>query len=147
MKICDDVNLEKKEVLSDKKIDEIFLLMLSGKSVTETIKTSRGDFEVRYPKQKGLITIGHIAAFIRNGMPPSAFDASTEYEILKCAALDFMVIGGPTWFEDVKKAPLFSWRDMPDSNFTDEVYAKALSFCTTVKEKLKEVTEKGAKTN
>jgi len=141
MKICDEINTEGKEVSWDDNTDEGFLLMLNGKSIMDTVKTSRGDFKVKYPKQKGLIIIGRLAALMRGGIPVSAIDASVEYEIQKCAALDVMVIGGPAWFEDAKKDPNFSWVNMPDSHFADEVYAKVLSFCTEVQEKLKRVKE------
>jgi len=145
MKICDEINLEEKEVFLDEKNDDIFFLMMNGKSITDTIKTSRGDFKVKYPKQKGVISIGRLAALMRGGMPPSAIDASAEYEIQKCAALDVIIIGGPEWFENAKKDPKFSWRNMPDSRFADEVYAKVLSFCMAVQEKLKGNTEQVSK--
>jgi len=142
MKICDEVsNEEGKEVILDGNTDEVFLLMLNGKSVMDTIKTSRGDFKVKYPKQKGLIIIGRLAAIMRGGVSATAIDASAEYEIQKCAVLDVIVTGGPTWFEDAKKNPNFSWMNMPDSHFADEVYAKVLAFCAVVHEKLKRIKE------
>jgi len=140
MKICDEVvNTEGKEVSWDNNADEVFLLMLNGNSVMETIKTSKGDFKAKYPKQKGLIIIGRKAAILRGGIPASALDALTEYEIQKCAVLDVIITGGPAWFETAKKDTNFSWFNMPDSLFADEVYAKVLSFCAAVREKLKEV--------
>ncbi|MCL1955249.1 MAG: hypothetical protein FWF68_04365 [Spirochaetes bacterium] len=141
MEICDEINLEEK----DEKIDNLFFLMMNGKSVTANIKTSRGDFKVNYPKQKGVISIGCLAALMRGGMPPSAIDASAEYEIQKCAALDVIIVSGPEWFEDAKKDTNFSWINMPDSRFADEVYAKVLSFCMAVREKLKGDTEQVSK--
>jgi len=96
MEICYEINLEGKEAfLNDEKIDDLFSLMINGKPVTANIKTSRGDFKAKYPKQNGFITIGRLAALMRGGMPPSAIDASVEYEIQKCATLDIMIIGGP----------------------------------------------------
>ena len=66
---------------------------------------------------------------MRGGLPASAFDATTEYEIQKCATLDVMISSGPVWFKKLKeKNQNFSWRDVPDPNFVDEVYAKALRF-------------------
>lgn len=138
MKICDDVNAEGKEAALDEKSDDVFFLMLGGKSVTDVIKTSRGDFKVKYPKQNGLILIGRVAAFLRGGLPLSSIDTATEYEIQKCAVLDVLITGGPEWFESAKKGTNFSWTDIPDSQFADEVYAKVLSFCAAVREMLKE---------
>jgi len=143
MKIYDEVNnKEGKEVSLDGKTDDIFLLMMNGNTIIDTIKTSRGDFKVKYPKQEGLVIIGRLAAVMRGGVPSASIDALAEYEIQKCAVLDVTVIGGPAWFEEAKKTHNFSWIKIPDSNFSDEVYAKVLSFCTTVKERLKSNTKK-----
>jgi len=142
MKFCDEANKEGKEVCWEKNADEIFLLMLGGASIMDTIKTSRGEFKVRYPKQKGLIVIARLAALLRGGVSANALDAAAEYEIQKCAALDVMIISGPEWFENARKSPDFSWMNIPDSNFADEVFAKALAFNATVRDKLKGDKEK-----
>jgi hypothetical protein len=117
------------EIALDDKRDELFYAMLNGQTVTDTIKTSRGDFIVKFPKQKDIISIGRIAAFMRSGIPATNFDAVSEYEIQKVATLDIMITSGPAWFENArKKNKGFSWRDVPDAHFVDEVYAKALQF-------------------
>jgi len=129
MELCDEISLDEKEMLLDEKANDIFFSMLRGKTASETVKTSRGDFTVKYPKQKDIISIGRIAALLRGGLPASTFDAVSEYEIQKCASLDVMIIGGPAWFEKArKKNKNFSWRDVPDAHFVNEVYAKALEF-------------------
>jgi len=126
--IDDEQGKEAEAVLDDKR-NKLFYAMLNGQTATETIKTSRGEFIVKFPKQKDIITIGRIAAFMRNGIPATNFDAASEYEIQKVAVLDVMVSSGPAWFESAKKKnKSFSWRDVPDANFVDEVYAKALQF-------------------
>jgi hypothetical protein len=72
------------------------------------------------------------------GIPAASFDISTENSIYKCAVLDVMVENGPAWFENAKKKiKNFSWRDMPDADFIDEVYALAYSFRQTVQGKFK----------
>ncbi|MDR0475754.1 MAG: hypothetical protein LBH43_19050 [Treponema sp.] len=142
MELCDEISLEENEVLPDEKVDDVFFSMMGGKTVTDTIKTSRGDFEVKYPKQKDIIRIAHFAAFMRGGMPSSVFDDSGNYEIQKCATLDVVITSGPAWFENAKKKNKnFSWRDVPDAHFVDEVYAKALQFRQTVQERFAENKE------
>jgi hypothetical protein len=136
-KLTEEIKGEETGALLDEKKTSLFFSLLNGQTVSETIKTSRGEFEVKYPKQKDIISIGRIAAFMRGGIPAANFDVSSEYEIQKCATLDVMVSGGPAWFEKAKKrGKNFSWRDVPDARFTDEVYAKALEFRQTIQEQL-----------
>jgi hypothetical protein len=138
MELTDDISNDDAAVTpAKKKKNKLFFAMLNGKTMSETITTSMGEFTVRFPKQKDIISIGRIAAFMRGGLPAAAFDAVSEYEIQKCAALDVMITGGPKWFEKArKKDKNFSWRDAPDAHFTDEVYAKALQFRQGVQNRL-----------
>jgi hypothetical protein len=123
------------EIALDEKRNQLFYAMLNGETVADEIKTSRGYFIVKFPKQKDIISIGRIAAFMRSGIPATNFDAVSEYEIQKVATLDVMVTSGPAWFENArKKNKNFSWRDVPDAHFVDEVYAKALQFRQGVQE-------------
>jgi hypothetical protein len=56
-----------------------------------------------------------------------------------------MIESGPAWFENAKKEiKSFSWRDMPDADFIDEVYALAYSFRQTVQGKFKRPDIKAA---
>jgi hypothetical protein len=136
-KLTDEISREEAETLPEERKASLFFDLLNGQTVKETIKTSRGDFEIKYPKQKDIISIGRVAAYMRSGIPAVNFDAAADYEIQKCAALDVMVSGGPAWFENAKKADKnFSWRNVPDAHFTDEVYAKALGFRQTVQKQL-----------
>lgn len=138
MELTKDIDSNEQEkaaetIASADKRHELFYAMLNGQTVTDEIKTSRGEFFVRFPKQKDIISIGRIAAFMRSGIPAANFDAIAEYEIQKVATLDVMITSGPAWFENVKnKNKNFSWRDVPDARFADEVYAKALQFRQTV---------------
>ena len=137
MELADDIEKDVAENPADEKRNKLFFSMLNGQTMFETIKTSRGDFTVKYPRQKDIITIGRIAALLHGGLPASAFDAVSEYEIQKCATLDVMITGGPAWFENArKKDKNFSWRDVPDAHFVDEVYAKALEFRQRVQQQL-----------
>ena len=139
--IVDEINSEKAEALAEGKAGDLFFAMLNGKTAQETIATSRGDFTVKFPKQKDLVTIARVAAFMRSGIPASSFDAAGEYEINKIAMLDVMVDSGPAWFNKAKESPNFSWRDVPDASFADEVYAKALAFRQSVQGQLKGAQE------
>jgi hypothetical protein len=137
MEITTEIKQEKVETFDDSKKGDLFFTLLNGNTVKETITTSRGAFVVKFPKQGDLITIARIAAFMRAGIPAGNFDSSGEYEIQKCATLDVIVDSGPAWFNKIKKDPNFSWRNMPDAGFVDEVYAKALSFRAAVQEELR----------
>jgi hypothetical protein len=138
-KLTEEINRDEENSAPDDKRSNLFFAMLNGQTVSEAISTSRGEFEIKYPKQKDIISIGRIAAYMRGGIPAVNFDAAADYEIQKCATLDVMVAGGPAWFENAKKRDKnFSWRNVPDAHFVDEVYAKALEFRRTIQGKLAE---------
>jgi hypothetical protein len=137
VELADEIDREEAETLPEVKAGDLFFAMLNGKTVRETIATSRGEFVIKFPKQKDIVTIARMAAFMRAGIPAGNFDAAGDYEIQKIAALDVLVESGPAWFDKIKKAPNFSWRNVPDADFADEVYAKALSFRQEVQERLK----------
>ncbi|GHV92006.1 hypothetical protein AGMMS50268_25090 [Spirochaetia bacterium] len=118
--------------------DDLFFQLLNGKTVREKIPTTRGEFTVKFPKEKDIERIGIITAQRRMGIPAASFDINAENSIYKCAVLDVIVESGPRWYENAKKKnENFSWRDMPDADFINEVYALAYSFRQTVQAKLK----------
>ena len=118
--------------------DDLFFQLLNGKTVSETIQSSRGEFIVKFPKQKDIERIGLIVAQRRMGISARSFDLDTENEIYKCAVLDVIVESGPKWYEAAKeKNENFSWRDMPDTDFVNEVYLMAHSFRQKVQGKFK----------
>jgi hypothetical protein len=135
--LTDEIDREETETLPKEKTGDLFFAMLNGKTVQDTISTSRGDFVVKFPKQKDVLTIARMAAYLRSGIPAGNFDGSGEYEIQKIATLDVMVDSGPAWFDKARKGKDFSWRNVPDASFVDEVYAKALSFRQKIQEQLK----------
>jgi hypothetical protein len=135
MEVTDEIR-EDKDTLENS--DDLFFQLLNGKTIQEKIKTSRGEFTAKFPKEKDIERIGILVAQRRMGIPAASFDISTENSIYKCAVLDVMVESGPAWFENAKKKIRgFSWRDMPDADFIDEVYALAYSFRQTVQGKFK----------
>lgn len=116
--------------------DDIFYKLLTGETVQETIHTSRGDFVVKYPKQKDVMYIDRRVAAMRGGLPAESFDAAANFNMQKIAFLDVVIVSGDKWFESVKKKNgSFSWAEVPDVNFIDEVYTKAWLFRTSVQEK------------
>jgi hypothetical protein len=135
MKVIDDI--ESEETLSDEKLDDLFFALLNGKTITDKIETARGEFTVKFPRQKDVLEIDRNSAILRCGIPVTSFDSRAEYEIQKCAVLDVMVVSGPPWYENhKKKAKNFSWKDAPDAGFTDELFAKALVFREKIQGKL-----------
>jgi len=137
VQITKEIEHDKTEAVTEEKKNDLFFTMLNGNTVEETVTTSKGDFVIKFPKQADLITIARVAAYMRAGIPAGNFDSAGEYEIQKCATLDVTVTSGPAWFDKIKKDRNFSWRNMPDANFTDEVYAKALSFRQDVQAELR----------
>jgi hypothetical protein len=135
MKVTDEIKTEEKEGLEN--ADDLFYQLLNGKTVKETIETSRGEFTVKFPKQKDIERIGILVAQRRMGVPAKSFDVDTENNIYKCVVLDVIVEGGPAWYENAKKKNGITWRDMPDADFIDEVYLLAHSFRQKVQAKFK----------
>jgi hypothetical protein len=147
MEVADEIREEeKKDPFED--LDDIFYQLLNGKTMKEKIKTSRGEFTVKFPKEKDIERIGTIVAQRHMGIPAASFDVGTENSIYKCAVLDVMVEIGPAWFENAKKKIKgFSWRDMPDADFIDEVYALAYSFRQTAQGRFKTPDKEAAGRN
>ncbi|GHU10569.1 hypothetical protein FACS1894151_10040 [Spirochaetia bacterium] len=133
-----EVTEEIREEGDTENTDDLFFQLLNGKTVREKITASRGEFTVKFPKEKDIERIGILVAQRRMGVPAASFDTNTENSIYKCVVLDVIVEGGPAWYENAKKKNAnFSWRDMPDTDFIDEVYALAYSFRQTVQAKFK----------
>lgn len=127
MEITDEI--EQKDILSESKQEDIFYTLLNGKTLKETIETSRGKFVVKFPKQKDLMLIDRRIAAMRGGIPATAFDDVANFTMQKVAYLDVVIESGETWFNNLReKNKSFTWGDMPDVDFIDEVYVKAWAF-------------------
>jgi hypothetical protein len=121
--------------------EDVFTRLVMGKDVTSKVATSRGEFVVKYPKRGDAISIGRIMAYRRNGLPAASFDAVTERSMMVCASLDAIVVTGPDWFTAARKAnPNFSFQEVPDEDFLEELYRKACDF----REEMQKVIGKGA---
>lgn len=128
MEITDEIK-QQEEVFDEAKQEDIFYSLLNGKTVKETIETSRGNFVVKFPKQKDLLAIDRRVASMRGGIPAVNFDNDATFNLYKVAFLDVVVESGEDWFNNLKKKnEKFSWGDMPDIDFINEVYVKAWSF-------------------
>ena len=126
MEITEEI--EQEEVFDEAKQEDIFYSLLNGKAVKETIETSRGKFVVKFPKQKDVLAIDRRVAYMRAGIPALNFDEAANFALQKVAYLDVVIESGEAWFNNLKKNKNFTWGNMPDVNFIDEVYVKAWSF-------------------
>lgn len=135
MEITEEI--KNQDVFDDKRQEDIFYAMLNGKTVKETIETSRGKFVVKFPKQKDLLAIDRRVAIMRGGIPAANFDENANFNLQKVAFLDVVVESGENWFNKLKENNNFSWGDMPDVDFIDEVYIKAWTFRSEVQDKFK----------
>lgn len=130
-----------KELNETQRVD-MFNSIVMGKDVTEKIKTSRGDFKVKYPRARDLQQIGRLQALRLNGIPFECFDRNALALIQEVATLDVVVLEGPAWYENAKKENVnFSWADIPVQSYIQEVYAKAYEFRLKV-QKLLESNDK-----
>lgn len=122
--------LENKDAgLDEKQKVDLFNSIVLGKDVTETIKTSRGDFKVKFPRARDIQQIGRLQALRLNGIPVECFDKNVLAFIQEIATLDVVVLEGPAWYENAKKENInFSWLDIPSQAYIQEVYAKAYDF-------------------
>jgi hypothetical protein len=130
MKVTEEIKTEEPvEEFSKEKADDVFFTLLNGKTLTEEIETSRGKFVVKFPKQKDLMAIDRRVAAMRGGLPAESFDSAANFCLQKIAFLDVVIESGEKWFNNLKKQNQnFTWGDMPDSNFVNEVYSKAWIF-------------------
>lgn len=136
--------IEKKgEELNETQRVNMFNSIVMGKDVTEIIKTSRGDFKIKYPRARDIQQIGRLQALRLNGISIDCFDKNVLGLIQEVATLDVIVLEGPAWYENAKKENMnFSWLDIPSQAFIQEVYAKAYEF----RFKVQEIIESDGKT-
>lgn len=130
---------EKQQEVDTSKDKEIFFALINGQRVTEILETSRGKFICKFPKQKDLNSIELRIARMRQGLPAVSFDQNANFELMKVATLDELIIDGPDWYQAAKrKNDFFSWGDVPDTNFVSEVYVKVWTFRQELQEKFKQ---------
>lgn len=144
MNLTEEIKTEE----NDMKGEDLFYTLLTGKTIEDTITTSRGKFTVKYPKQKDLMFIDRKVAILRGGVPAACFDAESTFTLQKIAFLDTVIVSGDPWFEAVKKKnPNFSWGEVPDINFVNEVYVKAWTFRNEIQRKFESASQQGSDGN
>ncbi len=145
MEITEEI--KKENILSDDEQKDLFYTLLSGKTIKETIETSRGSFVVKYPKQKDLLLIDRIVAEMRGGINASLFNAEETFNMRKVAFLNVVIESGEAWYNNLKnKNKAFSWEEMPDEDFVNEVFFKAYMFRLKIQKELKPNEGAGNKT-
>ena len=132
-----------KELDEPKRVD-MFNSIVMGKDVTEIIKTSRGDFKVKFPRARDIQQIGRLQALRLNGIAIECFDRNVLALIQEIATLDVVILEGPHWYENAKKENVnFSWLDIPSQAYIQEVYAKAYEFRLKVQKQLESNDKEG----
>ena len=139
--------LEKKnEELNEEQKADMFNSIVMGKDVTEKIKTSRGEFKVKYPRARDIQAIGRLQAYRLNGVSTECFDKNVLAFIQQVATLDVLVLEGPAWYENAKKENInFSWLDIPSQSFIMEVYAALYTFRLKVQKLIESDDKEGNK--
>lgn len=128
---------EKKEPeLNQKETNDLFKKIVLGQDVTDVIKTSRGDFKIKFPRARDLENIGRVLASRLRGIPVSCFDVNSYNLMLWVATLDCLVLEGPDWFKLAQKNQNFSWRDIPSAAYIQEVYERVMVFREEVQKKV-----------
>lgn len=145
MELVDLPKTDEKDELTEIQKENLFESIVRGKDVIEKINTSRGKFEIKFPRAKDLEAIGRLTAYRLNGISEKCFDDATYALIQQIATLDVVVRSGPAWYENAKKENGFSWGDIPSQKFIGEVYAKAFEFRFKVQNMLDEVQKNGDK--
>lgn len=144
MEIKDLPKTKEKELTEEQKND-LFGNIIRGKDVTEKIETSRGIFEVKFPRMKDLETIGRVLARRMNGLSVESMDPNIYNLMSEIATLDVIVVSGPSWYENAIKESDFSWGNIPVQSFIQEVYAKAYEFRLKVSQMLESSETNGDK--
>lgn len=140
--ISDEIIEEKEEEISDKQRDDIFYAIVMGKQITKVIKTSRGNFTVKFPKEKDRMAIDLLEASRRGGLPVESFSSAANSRLNEIATLDVVVIDGADWYKAAKeKNKNFSWGDMPDTEFVDSIFVEAWAFFQKVQARFSEGKE------
>jgi hypothetical protein len=128
-------DIEKEITENDK--ENLFGSIIRGEEVTDILKTSKGDFKVKFPRARDLETIGRVLAYRLNGLSVQSIDPNTYYLMKQIATLDVLVLEGPAWYENAKKEnKLTTWGDIPIQSFIQEVYNLLYSFREEVQKKI-----------
>lgn len=132
---------KEEQKLDEQQEETLFNKIVRGEDVTEQIKTSRGTFEIKYPRMADVERIGRLQAARRNEMAIGSFNFDAIDTINKIANLEVLTVRGPAWYENAKrekKNDFSVWQNIPLKSFIDEVYTKTLDFCEKVRNNLEQ---------
>jgi hypothetical protein len=118
---------------------DILNILLSGKAVQKTLKTSRGEFTARYPSGKDRLRIDQIRALRRRGIPAESFDDQANLNNNIWSTLDVAIVDGPDWYRKARKNnQSWSWEEGPDEELAIELYTLVISFRSEIAEKIRQ---------
>jgi hypothetical protein len=123
-------NSSEKPVIQVK--EDIIGKLLSGDPVNKKIDTCYGEFEFRYPSGSDSINIARRRSEYMGDHPQNTFDDGMLYQFQKWATLDVLISKVPEKFKEVS-----TWADFPDQETADEVFNTGITFCSGIREKIK----------
>lgn len=130
---------DNQEIENSIKDIDLMEVLLSGKAIKKTLKTSRGNFVCLYPTGRDRLKMDQIRAIRRRGIPANTFDDMAEFNNNVWSTLDVVIIDGPEWYKNTKKNnPGWSWEEGPDEELTIELYNEVRSFRSDITEKIKQ---------
>jgi hypothetical protein len=126
------------EQTEDGKEFDMLEILLSGKAVQKSVRTSRGDFTILCPTGRERLKIDRLKAVRRGGIRADAFDEYAEYNNNVWSTLDIVVVDGPDWYKQAKeKNPRWSWEEVPDEELAVELFDTARTFRVEIAERIR----------
>lgn len=95
--------------------------ILEGKAITETVKTRRGDFVIKYPSPRDLREVELKIADMLRGKPAESFEKEKLANFRLYAALDVCIIEAPEWWYGLESA-----EDCPDDDLVLKLFGRYL---------------------
>ena len=122
--------VEAERIESEKKGQDIFLKLLNGEDIIETVDLGKkGVFKIKYPLSKDYLAIDRQKAILRNNIPPGSFDPTGNTDIEVYATLNVIVVDGPPTWKKCK-----SILDYPDETLLTELYRRWLRHTREIRE-------------
>jgi hypothetical protein len=118
---------------AEKESDDILERILSGKQISETVKTKRGNFIIKFPLPYDLRRIEVSLAQRLEGMPTEAFTPEQIREFRVYAVLDYVIVEAPEWWNK-----LSSSEHCPDTEFIAKLYGRYLQLRKKTQKKIGE---------
>lgn len=109
--------------------NEIFSKLLRGEDLTQTVKSSRGEFVFRYPTNGDKIEIERLKSAMLENVNIEKADGETLLMISAIASIDVCLVTAPKWWKGAKACP--------DRYLLGELYRGFLQRCIEVQEVLR----------